>query len=138
VRLSFIIRISHGIILTEFWFLDWNTSPAQLEGQTVSNSNRSPLDSATVAPFQDDSSRTPAHIGFSSFADRKRGRNDKFSGATTGPSPISPTAGSDVVSSSATNLTSVTSPASDVSSRISVSSPPAYEAIPDRSAFPSQ
>ena len=129
------IRVSHGIILTEFWFLDGNTSPAQLEGQTVSGSNLSPLDSATVAPFQDESSRTPAHLGFSSFADRKRERNTKFSGATSGPSPVSSTARSDVVSSSATNLTS---PASDVSSRISVSSPPAYEAIPDRSAFPSQ
>jgi len=136
------IRLSRGITLTELWFLDWNAPPpAQLEAQTSPNSFRSPLDSSIVSPFQDEGSGTPAHLGLSTFADRKRVRNDDFSGTTSGPSPVPLTAStSDVTSLSATNLTSVASPASDLSSRISVSSPPAYEAISAhrRSALPSQ
>ena len=129
------IRVSHGIIFIGFWFIDWNTpAPAQLEGQTLSgsNSNRSPLYNTTVSPFQGESSRTSAHLGLSNFADRKRERNNNISGATSGPPPLLSTARSmnDIASSNATNSSNVASPESDVSSRLLVSSPPAYESIP--------
>ena len=126
------IRLSQGIILTEFWFLDWNAPPpAQMEAQTFTNSFRSPLDDSIASPFREEGSSTPAHLGLSTFADRRRVQNDNFSGTTSGPSPLlsSARSTSDVASSSATNPTRVASPANDLSSGISVSSPPAYEAI---------
>jgi len=141
---KYVIHLSQGIILSEFCrFLDWNAPPpAQLEAQTFTNAFHSPLDSPIVSPFQDEGSGTPTHLGLSTFADRKRVRNDNFSGATSGPFPLPSTARSmsDVASLSATNPTRVASPASDLSSMISVSSPPAYEAISahQRSALPSQ
>ena len=127
------------MILIGSWFTDWNTfTSAQLEGQTLSssNSNRSPLNSTTVSPFQGESFRTSTHLGLSSFADHKRERNNNISSATSRLPPVSPTARSmdDIASSSATNLSNVASPESDVSSRLMVSRPPAYEDIPAHTA----
>ena len=130
--------VSQGILLTEFWVLD-STTPAQLEEQILSNSIRFPSD---ISPFRVEASRAPAHLGLSTSADRRAKGNDNFSGATSRPSPIPSTARgrSDVALLGATNLTTVTPPASDLPSMVSVSSPPAYEAIPAHccSAFPSQ
>ena len=115
-------------VLSGFWFLDRNTpAPVQLEGKILSKSNHPPLDSATVSPFQGEGSSTSAHPGFSSFADRKRERNNNFSSATSGPSAVSSTARSmnDVASSSTTDLALPVG-----SDGLLASSPPAYEAIP--------
>ena len=122
-------RISQRILLTKFWYLDLST-PTQQEGQTLWNSIRHTSDSTAISPFQNKASRTPTHLGLST-ADRKGKRNDNLSGATSGPSLVSSTTRnmSDVVLLNTTNLASVISPASDLSSRVSISSPPAYEAI---------
>ena len=130
--------VSQGVLLAEFWSLDSST-PAQLEGQTLSNAIRPSSNGATISPFQNEALPTAAYLSLSA-ADRKGKRNNIPSGATSRPSPMSSTARSDVTSMSTTNLTSVTSPATDLSSRLSISSPPAYEAVLDRrrSEFPSQ
>ena len=79
--------VSQGVLVTEFWVLD-STTAAQLKGQTLSNSNRSPSNSATVSPFQVEGFHTPAHLGLSTSADRRGKGDDNLSGATSGPSPI--------------------------------------------------